>query len=609
MANKQQQKKSSVGELKSKPDSEESNTLASSSSSSSSAAAAPSDVYEFVSTPKHSSCSSGDENPAKESFDEKSGTDSDTPVTSVSSTNTGNLQQKRTLGGDLQDGKNDESISPAESDDSKRKKRKDSDLIINKDTGSVGKGTSTANRVTSRVGQKPPGPASKTMGLLNKGSSSVERKGSCDSPKMPTKSPEGENETESADGPKVPPLKIVLQAQTTTNNVNTETQESNVQSNSTTQRSSKNGQSTINKNSSQLPYVIAAAASSNSNDSSSNSNEKEGARSQSPSAESIKSNEESSKSSNTGKSKEARILRSSQRSGDRSSNNSSPQLPASSTPSPLAAQNNETSNGGDCEIPQPISVSTTNVPVATTTTTITTAVPQTTTVSSSNSQQIQQQCTSEALQNSNELHPRKRKIKASSKDANTTTTTTTTTSNVDSKDGQVESIHPHDQPFTNCYQMYIDLRKQIEQRHRNLHAIEPRKLKGLEDYLMNRRTYTLQGKALIEPNIIIPPLLPVQMKETFIEQEKERHKLKMKHIVEKEKLVLSKEQEILRVHCKAAQMQANQPQPFSVCTIVKDDEVYNPVTPEHEEKYNNRSFFKELKDLDDKWDKIKVREL
>lgn len=54
-------------------------------------------------------------------------------------------------------------------------------------------------------------------------------------------------------------------------------------------------------------------------------------------------------------------------------------------------------------------------------------------------------------------------------------------------------------------------------------------------------------------------------------------------------------------------MQANQSQPFSVCTILKDEEVYNSITPEHEERYNNRSFFKELKDLDDKYDKIKVR--
>jgi hypothetical protein len=215
-----------------------------------------------------------------------------------------------------------------------------------------------------------------------------------------------------------------------------------------------------------------------------------------------------------------------------------------------------------------------------------------------------------------ELHPRKRKIKASSREpASVASTVDTKDSN--SKDGneKTEPVHPHDQPFTNCYQMYIDLRKQIEQRHRNLHPVEPRPLKGLEDYLMNRRTYLLHGKSSIEPNIIVPPLLPTPMKETFVEQEKERHKLKLRHIVEKEKMVLSKEQEILRVHCKAAQMIANQSQPFSVCTIMKDEEVYNIITPEQEEKYRNKNrershgrvFYQDLKELDDKYDKIKVR--
>lgn len=105
------------------------------------------------------------------------------------------------------------------------------------------------------------------------------------------------------------------------------------------------------------------------------------------------------------------------------------------------------------------------------------------------------------------------------------------------------------------------------------------------------------------------------MKELFVEQEKERNKLKLRHIVEKEKMVLSKEQEIIRVHCKAAQMLANQSQPFSVSTILKDEEVYSMITPEQEEKYRNKNrershgrvFFQALKDLDDKYDKIKVR--
>ena len=43
----------------------------------------------------------------------------------------------------------------------------------------------------------------------------------------------------------------------------------------------------------------------------------------------------------------------------------------------------------------------------------------------------------------------------------------------------------------------------------------------------------------------------------------------MKHVVEKEKLVLAVEQEILRVHGRAARALANQSLPFSVCTILR----------------------------------------
>lgn len=102
------------------------------------------------------------------------------------------------------------------------------------------------------------------------------------------------------------------------------------------------------------------------------------------------------------------------------------------------------------------------------------------------------------------------------------------------------------------------------------------------------------------------------MKDLYIEQEKERYRLRMQHVVEKEKLVLSVEQEILRVHGRAARALANQSLPFSVCTILKDEEVYNVITPEQEEKdrnarsrYNGRLFLSWLQDVDDKWEKIK----
>lgn len=123
----------------------------------------------------------------------------------------------------------------------------------------------------------------------------------------------------------------------------------------------------------------------------------------------------------------------------------------------------------------------------------------------------------------------------------------------------------------------------------------------------------LAGKTSMESNAGFPINLSQQLRDLFMQQEKERHKLKMQHVVEKEKLVLSVEQEILRVHGRAARALANQSLPFSACTILKDEEVYNIITPEQEEKdrnarsrYNGRLFLSWLQDVDDKWEKIKV---
>ena len=69
----------------------------------------------------------------------------------------------------------------------------------------------------------------------------------------------------------------------------------------------------------------------------------------------------------------------------------------------------------------------------------------------------------------------------------------------------------------------------------------------------------------------------------------------------------------MRVHGRAARALANQSLPFSVCTILRDEEIYTPIDPEQEEKnrdirsrYNGRLFLSWLQDVDDKWEKIKV---
>jgi hypothetical protein len=106
--------------------------------------------------------------------------------------------------------------------------------------------------------------------------------------------------------------------------------------------------------------------------------------------------------------------------------------------------------------------------------------------------------------------------------------------------------------------------------------------------------------------------------------------LKIQHLIEREKLVLSAEQEILRVHGRAARAMANQKVPFSACTILKDEEIYNILETDTDQnetisnqikpekpivtglsglsgrtRFNGRLFLSWIQDVDDKWEKIK----
>merc|ERR1711981_17885 len=174
----------------------------------------------------------------------------------------------------------------------------------------------------------------------------------------------------------------------------------------------------------------------------------------------------------------------------------------------------------------------------------------------------------------------------------------------------------------NDIEKYLSIRKQVEQRRKNLFPVFLSKPpEGFKDYLMNKKTYLLQGNAherLRSMSMVQPPSsLRGPLRELFAQQEKERFKLRTKHIVEKEKLVLAVEQEILRVHGRAARALANQSVPFSVCTILRDEDVFNIIesnpkelqsdekTKDVRSRYNGRLFLSWLQDVDDKWERIK----
>jgi len=368
------------------------------------------------------------------------------------------------------------------------------------------------------------------------------------------------DEDKKSNEPKVPPLKIVL---SNTNEVDTSVR-------------SKNGNGRGS-----LAYVVSTSEEKNENSNGSSEKCEDKGKDNAD-------GEKSSSSSNGG-----RVTRSSQRaaataahSAPTSGQNSANQSPTSS---PTEVQTNQTPS------PDPTENTPAEPPAAVTN-------PKT------------EEAKVEEPTTAVEVHPRKRKLRPREAEPAPEPAAPPAAANV-VPPPQETAPSATPLPITNCYEMYFSIRKQIERRHRNLLPVQPKPPQGFKDYLMNRCTYVIAGNAasrLSVPVVSPPPSLLPPMRDLFADQEKERYRLRMQHLIEKEKLVLSVEQEILRVHGRAARALANQALPFSVCTLLKDQEVYSALTPEQEEKdrnarsrYNGRLFLSWLQDVDDKWEKIK----
>ncbi|XP_053400907.1 ankyrin repeat domain-containing protein 12-like isoform X2 [Mercenaria mercenaria] len=208
------------------------------------------------------------------------------------------------------------------------------------------------------------------------------------------------------------------------------------------------------------------------------------------------------------------------------------------------------------------------------------------------------------------LHPRKRKVKSKPD----------STEPIPQGDG--DSPVPINsnlvtEKVPNPFEIYISLRKKIASRRRgylDMLSICPKTPQGFKDYLLKTCNYVLQGNTtstLSVPTLSPPNSVKDKMRDQFVQQEKARYKLRLQHLIEREKLILSIEQEILREHGRAARAIANQGTPLSVCTILRDEEIYN-FTEDQEEKdkknrtrYNGRQFLSWIQDVDDKYEKIK----
>ncbi|XP_029667561.1 ankyrin repeat domain-containing protein 12 isoform X3 [Formica exsecta] len=605
------------------------------------------DIYEFKSskepTPVRGASSSPNPNPDKD----KDGGTITTPLTSDEvSTASMSPSSKRTFEGDNAEEQDEEN---------RRKKRKDSENA--KETAKNNTlGRQNINRNAVGGGEKcvksgkPGSGVTSGKGSQNTSSINADRKSPnsssmASSPKpsntssstniktgIPALESDGEEDrskcSDSNIAPKVPPLKIVIPQSTA----------------SEQEQGNRNGKNIANR-SHQLPYVVA---SSNSNDSTEKDQNQSASGTTSPTESTNTKGEDKKDFAATLHGEERsthhqRVLRSSHRTGNGSNGSTASKetTPSSgngnysnSSPLPINTSIDRSNNSSPQQrhhSPTPEMIgSDVNKATSSESTNTGTVSKSNTTVEKSDKNmdgpgKNQKDNGTENLENisvttsstmSNastpappvELHPRKRKMKPN-KEAQQAATAAASEAAEAINTGP--EIHPHDQPITNCYQLFLNIRKQIERRRKSLFPVQPKPPQGFKDYLMNRCTYVLASNAK-EPNVNPPAGLNGAMKDLYVEQEKERYRLRMQHVVEKEKLVLSVEQEILRVHGRAARALANQSLPFSVCTILKDEEVYNVITPEQEEKdrnarsrYNGRLFLSWLQDVDDKWEKIK----
>ncbi|KAM8782308.1 ankyrin repeat domain-containing protein 12 isoform 2-T2 [Rhynchonycteris naso] len=182
---------------------------------------------------------------------------------------------------------------------------------------------------------------------------------------------------------------------------------------------------------------------------------------------------------------------------------------------------------------------------------------------------------------------------------------------------KLDEIQPYSSERANPYFEYLHIRKKIEEKRKLLCSVIPQAPQYYDEYVTFNGSYLLDGNPLSKiciPTITPPPSLSDPLKELFRQQEVVRMKLRLQHSIEREKLIVSNEQEVLRVHYRAARTLANQTLPFSACTVLLDAEVYSvPMDAQSDDsktsvrdRFNARQFMSWLQDVDDKFDKLKT---
>ncbi|CAF2044051.1 unnamed protein product [Rotaria magnacalcarata] len=213
-------------------------------------------------------------------------------------------------------------------------------------------------------------------------------------------------------------------------------------------------------------------------------------------------------------------------------------------------------------------------------------------------------------------------------DASNNSNSTTITDN-----SLTETITTREIPI-NSIKQFLEIRQQIDKRHETmLHEfVLPKVPKDFSDTTMAKKSYliappsssySITTPASIGIKRLTSPLdLDTHLADVFTKQEDERYKMKLRHQVERDKLILSHEQEVLRLYGNATRSSVNQDTPLSYCSLLKDNEVYNNPSISLPEKFisndctntelgkrgkhrwNGRSFIKWLEDSNLKYKRL-----
>ncbi|XP_078487996.1 uncharacterized protein LOC100186759 [Ciona intestinalis] len=169
---------------------------------------------------------------------------------------------------------------------------------------------------------------------------------------------------------------------------------------------------------------------------------------------------------------------------------------------------------------------------------------------------------------------------------------------------------------SNVYEERLSIQKWMMEKRKRFTSIIPQAPQYYWEYMTFTGGYLLVGNVesrLSVPVLAPPPFICGPMTDLFKSHEEQRVKLRVQHAIEREKMIISCEQEMMRVHSRAARTVHNQQAPFSACSLLMDNEVYNiprqtndeSGKPSIRDRFNARMFLAWLQDVDDKFEKMK----